>query len=93
MKEPPDLPAFRIDHWTIINTMNGRGEAVLTFAGSARGYDVPIVLVVATNPATGGILRCTMLREDGEAEKVELRWLPGIVADLARTKTIEVFGR
>lgn len=88
-----DLPAFRIDHWTIINTMNGRGEAVLTFAGSAGGHDVPIVLVVATNPATGGILRCTILREDGETEKMELRFLPGIVADLARTKTIEVFGR
>ncbi len=93
MTEPPDLPAFRIDHWTIIDTTNGLGEAVLTFAGSARGYDVPIVLVVATNPLTGGILRCTVLREDGEAEKVDLRSMPGIVADLARTKTLEVFGR
>lgn len=93
MKEPPDLPAFRIDFWSIVDTTNSRGEAVLTFGGNARGYDVPIVLVVATNPATGGILRCTILREDGETEKMELRLLPGIVADLARTKTIEVFGR
>lgn len=91
-KEAADTPAFTVRSWSVISDLNGLGEACLTFVGHAAGYNVEVVLLVATHPGTGNVIRCVAIHHTGEHEKIPTAWIPGIVADLARTKTLEVFG-
>jgi hypothetical protein len=86
------LPPFRLRRWAMIGTPNGLGEICLTFHGCARGYEEDIILLIACDPRTGYVVRCTMVRPDTlEHELLALDYLPGIVADIARSAVLDAF--
>lgn len=85
-----DLPAFRIRSYSIVADLNGLGEAVLVFAGQIREQTDETTLLVSCHPRSGDVLRCTA-HTAGRIEKIRPEWVPGIVQDIARTKTLELF--
>lgn len=92
-KEAIDLPPFAIRSWSIVGELNGLNEAVLTFSGFARTYNHDVVLLVSVSPRSLLVTRCTCIYPSSmRHEVVPVEWVPGIVSDLAASKTLEVFG-
>lgn len=94
----PDLPAFRMKRWSIVSDLTAAGEAVMTFVGCAAGNEQEVSLLLTLNPRTGDATHCTVVYPGvafpgtKQSESIGVQWIPGIVADIARTKVLEVFG-
>lgn len=91
--EAPDLPAFVIYKHSIMDCLSPMGEAIVTFSGHTRESAMEVVLVIACHPTSGAILRATVVETATlHSMHIDKQWVPGICADIARTKTLEVFG-
>lgn len=86
-----DLPPFAIHSWSAIPGLSNGREITFSFKGRARCYDIDVALIVVTTYENkeAKIIRCAMIYPDGRAEQANLGLVPGIVSDLARSKTRE----
>lgn len=93
-----DPPAFRIRRYAIIADLTALNQAILTFTGKAAGNDREVTLLLTADPRTGDIQHCTVVYSAvalpgmKQSETIDVAWIPGNVADIARTKVLEVFG-